>query len=654
MTLKVLGKVAAKKIATATAKGMAKKAVKGAIKKGAKRAVKSVLKKKKVKGKDIAKKMFGGGDGGGGALVASPAGSLVGSPGGALAPTTPGAGGDIVKVSGSGANDLGLAPFMDSLTAIQVSVDDIKAVINDNNKDAVKRLEKQRIENAKLAKEDREAALEGKKGGLGKKLMKPGKDAAEGFLSRMAKFFAMTLLGSLVNALLGGARDIILAFRVGVELLKKGMPALLKGVNFLKKGIGKSFKLIMSPFKALGNLVLKGLSGLGNAVFKWVSGVVGKIKNVLKNALQAAMKNVANAFPKLANLASKGKEMIGGVVSKGKEVVGNVLKKGKDIVGKGINRAKGFVKGIFSRGKGLVKGGVGKVGKFVSKLFGKNAAKAVAGPAGKSIFKALAKGAKAIKIPIIGPLLVAITSMLSGNPLDQVLFKTMGAAIGGGLGLFLGPIGMFVGEIIGEFIGDVLYEGFRGNGWDAAVQKLKDKFKQILSGGKKVLNWLGGGMGRFIKNVITTDPITIPEGGGRRTIATKVSKFLGMYDWLKGEGFAGGKDGQIDKFPNLLNILFPWKSTKLLIKSFFPPGEEGAKIGKSESSSDAEDVSSSASYEEGGEDDTTVVDGSGDDAGGGGGSSKEGESKFLTMELDKLSQVNIDMEARSKATLYKI
>ena len=244
--------------------------------------------------------------------------------------------------------------------------------------------------------------------------------------------------------------------------------------------------------------------------------------------------------------------------------------------------------------------------------------------------------------------------MLSGNPLDQVLFKTMGAAIGGGLGLFLGPIGMFVGEIIGEFIGDVLYEGFRGKGWEAAVQKLKDKFKQILSGGKNVLNWLGGGMGRFIKNVITTDPITIPEGGGRRTIATKLSKFLGMYDWLKGEGFAGGKDGQIDKFPNLLNILFPWKSTKLLIKSFFPPGEEGAKIGKSEPSSDAEDVSSSASYEEGGEEDTMVVNGSGDETVGGGDVSKAGKSKFISLGLDKLSQVNIDMEARSKATLYKI
>ena len=643
MTLKVLGKVAAKKIATATAKGMAKKAVKGAVKRGAKRAVKSVLKKKKVKGKDIAKKMFGGGDDGGGALVASPSGSLVGSPGGALAPTTPGAGGDIVKVSGSAANDLGLAPFMDSLTAIQVSVDDIKAVINDNNKDATKRLEKQRLENAKLAKEDREAALEGKKGGLGKKLMKPGKDAAEGFLSRMAKFFAMTLLGSLVNALLGGARDIIFAFRVGVELLKKGMPALLRGVNFLKKGVGKSFKLIISPFKALGNLVLKGLKGLGDAVFNWVGGIVGKIKNGLKNALQAAMKSFANAFPKIANLASKGKEMIGGFLQKGKDIVGNVVNKGKNLV-----------KNIGSKVTKTFSKVGGKVSKFVSKLFGKNAAKAVAGPAGKTIFKSLAKGAKAIRIPIIGPLLVAITSMLSGNPLDQVLFKTMGAAIGGGLGLFLGPIGMFVGEIIGEFIGDVLYEGFRGKGWEAAGQKLKDKFKQILSGGKKVVTWIAGGLGRYIKNIITTDPITIPDGKGLRMVATKTAKFLGLYDWLKKEGFAGGKKGQIDKFPNLLNVLFPWKSTKILIKSFFPPGEEGAKIAKSESSSDAEDVSSSASYEDGGDDDTMVVDGSGDDAGGGGGSSGEGGSKFISLGVDKLSQVNIDMESRVKATLYKI
>ena len=643
MTLKVLGKMAAKKLTASAAKGMAKKAIKRKIKDKIKDKVKSKFKKKKVKGKDVAKKIFGGGEEGGGALVASPAGSIVSSPGGSLAPGIADTGGAIVKVSGGGAKDLGLTPFMDSLTAIQVSVDDIKAVVNDNNKDAVKRLEKQRIENAKLAKEERESALEGKAGGIGKKLMKPGKDAAEGFMSRMIKFFTATLLGSLVNALIGGARDVIFAFRVGIELLKKGMPGLLKGVSALKKGVVQSFKVVLRPFKALGNLVLKGLTGLGNAVFKWVFGVVGKIKNALGNALKAGMKGFANAFPKIANLASKGKEMVGGV-----------LKKGKDLVGKGLSKAKGFVKGIFSRGKGLVKGGVGKVSKFITKLFGKNVAKVVGGSAGKTIFKTLAKGAKAIRIPIIGPLLVAITSMLSGNPLDQVLFKTMGAAIGGGLGLFLGPIGMFVGEIIGEFIGDVLYEGFRGEGWGAAVKKLKEKFKQILNTGKKAVGWIAGGLGRFIKNVITTDPISIKSGLGLRSAATKMAKMLGMYDWLKGEGFAGGKDGQIDKFPNLLNILFPWKSTKLLIKSFFPPGEEGAKIGKSEPSSDAEDVSSSASYEEGGEEDTMVVNGSGDETVGGGDVSKAGKSKFISLGLDKLSQVNIDMEARSKATLYKI
>ena len=81
---------------------------------------------------------------------------------------------------------------------------------------------------------------------------------------------------------------------------------------------------------------------------------------------------------------------------------------------------------------------------------------------------------------------------------------------------------------------------------------------------------------RFIKNVLTTDPITIPDGLGRRTAATKISKFLGIYDWLASLGYAGGKDGQIDKFPNILNVVNPFKYVPLLVKSFFPPSEEGA------------------------------------------------------------------------------
>ena len=97
---------------------------------------------------------------------------------------------------------------------------------------------------------------------------------------------------------------------------------------------------------------------------------------------------------------------------------------------------------------------------------------------------------------------MALMSMFAGDPMKQTLFKTAGAAIGGGLGLALGPIGMIVGEIAGEFVGDVLYTGFSGDagGWKAAGKKLKDKFFQIVDGGKAFTKWIGSGFSRFIEN----------------------------------------------------------------------------------------------------------------------------------------------------------
>ena len=44
---------------------------------------------------------------------------------------------------------------------------------------------------------------------------------------------------------------------------------------------------------------------------------------------------------------------------------------------------------------------------------------------------------------------------------------------------------------------------------------------------------------------------------------------------LIGLGFAGGKDGQIDKFINPLNLLNPFKFYPLLFKSFFGKRDEG-------------------------------------------------------------------------------
>ena len=558
-------------------KNMAKKSVKDT----AKKAVKSVVKKKKVKGKDVANKMMGNEEKGG-ALAIRPKADLVPSPGGAIKSKE--AGGDIVKVSGTAARELGLTDFMESLTRVRDSVNGIKSAINDNNKDTVDRIEAQRILNNDLKKKEREKNLE-KKDGIGKKLLSPVKDPAEDFLTKMARFAAMTLLGSLIAALMGNARDVVLAFRIGIEAIKKGLPTLLKGVKALQSGISKSFKLILKPFKSLGTAIFQGFKSIGSKLFGWVSKSISNITGGIKN------------FGK--SIVQSGSKVLKPVTS----LIGNTVTRGKDFAKNTASKAKGFVKAGVSKVKTAAKPIVSKIGKIIGKLFGKQAGKAAAGPGIKTLFKSMAKGAKAIKIPVVGPLLVALMSMFAGDPMKQTLFKTAGAAIGGGLGLALGPIGMIVGEIAGEFVGDVLYTGFSGEagGWSAAGKKLKDKFMQILSGGKKVMNWFKNSIGRIGLS-------------GLRTLA------FGPFN----------------------------EKAAILKDAFFPP----ADMAESKPNTDGEDVSSSASYEDGGEDTTVVV-----DAGGGESSapsSSAGKTKFIDLGVSKQTIVNSNYESQTKAVLYKV
>ena len=576
-------------------KNMAKKSVKAT----AKKAVKSVVKKKKVKGKDVANKMMGN-EGKGGALAIRPKADLVPSPGGAIKSKE--AGGDIVKVSGTAARELGLTDFMESLTRVRDSVNGIKSAINDNNKDTVDRIEAQRILNNDLKKKEREKNLE-KKDGIGKKLLSPVKDPAEDFLTKMARFAAMTLLGSLIAALMGNARDVVLAFRIGIEAIKKGLPTLLKGVKALQSGISKSFKLILKPFKSLGTAIFQGFKSIGSKLFGWVSksisNITGGIKNFGKSIVQTGGKVVKNVgkfaakkLPKTAKMISQGGQFLKTQAGNAKQFAKNTASKAKGIVKTGVSKVKTAAKPLVS-----------KIGKVIGKLFGKQAGKAAAGPGIKTLFKSMAKGAKAIKIPVVGPLLVALMSMFAGDPMKQTLFKTAGAAIGGGLGLALGPIGMIVGEIAGEFVGDVLYTGFSGEagGWSAAGKKLKDKFMQILSGGKKVMNWFKNSIGRIGLS-------------GLRTLA------FGPFN----------------------------EKAAILKDAFFPP----ADMAESKPNTDGEDVSSSASYEDGGEDTTVVV-----DAGGGESStpsSSAGKTKFIDLGVSKQTIVNSNYESQTKAVLYKV
>ena len=629
-------------------KQMLKKMAKKAVKAKAKKAVKSIVKKKKVKGKDLAKKMLGGGEDKSGALIKSGGSSIIPSPAGKLSKTEEG--GEIVKSGSKGAAELGLTKFMDSLNSIQTSVESVKLALNDNKESALARIEDQRLLNAKLKKEDREAELEAKKPKKKKGPLSGAKDVAEGFLARMARFATMTLLGSLIAALMGGARDVILAFRIGIEAIKKGIPTLLKGVKALKSGIGKAFKLALRPFKALGNLVLKGFQAVGSKLFGMVKWAKGLVDDAIKNIVRAG----AKAFPKAAQAVTKTTKAAGTLINKGKDFVKTQASKAKGFVKNTARRAVVGAKRFVGRGaRKFLKGGGSKIlkhglkrgaNRLIIKWFGKGAAKTL-----MTVGKTLVKGAKAIKIPVIGPLLVAVTSMFAGDPMSQTLFKTIGAAAGGALGLALGPIGMIVGEIAGEFIGDVLYEGLMTGkgGMKRAGAKLKNKFIQIVKGGKVALDWVAGGFSRFYKGFIEEHSIPIPKGKGVQTVLGKILPFL------------ADKKGLVTSIPNLFQLMNPMAMGPLLLKSFFPPGEKKsdnvetpAEIGGNESNTDAEDVSESASYEDGADDTTVVVDGGGDQAAAP--ASSGGGTQLIPLSVDKLTLVNSQYELQSKAALYKV
>ena len=320
---------------------------------------------------------------------------------------------------------------------------------------------------------------------------------------------------------------------------------------------------------------------------KAVEAAIAAVKRAFRIArviVKRAFKFAKNAIKFAKNLAAKAGKFLKNIPGV-KNVVGKIGQFGGKILGAGKN--------LLGAGKGVAGKAAGKIGGFAAKLFGK-AAKFIA-PAMKSAKPFVSKFFG--RIPIVGPLVVGIVSIISGDPPGQALFKTIGAALGGFLGTFIPipVIGTLLGETIGVFVGDMLYTLLFGGGLSAVGAKLKKALLGIFNAGKAVAEWIGGGISRFIKNVLTTDPIQIPSGGGVRTVLTKGAKFLGLYDWLAGLGFAGGKDGQIDKFPNILNVVNPFKYIHLLVKSFFPHSEEGsesapAEVAGGEQSSEMKEV----------------------------------------------------------------
>ena len=268
------------------------------------------------------------------------------------------------------------------------------------------------------------------------------------------------------------------------------------------------------------------------------------LKFVYERIIKKVIQNIKNAF----------------------KLVKNFIKRGAKLVAKLFpNFAKGATK-LFQVGKGLASKGAAKVGGFAAKIFGKAASFIAPG------FKAAKPFASKFfsKIPIVGPLVITIVSLLSGEPATQAIFKGLGAALGGALGTLI-PIpflGTLIGETIGVFVGDLLYEGMFGKGWAAAGQKLKDTLMTIFKGGKFVFDFMKNGFVNFINNF-------------KKEHMVKLPKILGVQVKLPGIG---------DTIPNLLQLYNPLAMVPLLVKSFFGGEKEGDNIKKDSSDATVDDT----------------------------------------------------------------
>ena len=448
--------------------------------------------------------------------------------------------------------------------------------------------EKQR-EDARKAKEAADAAAA--EGQLEKpkdkkqKFTIPQPKIVKSFWEKMKAFFLNTFLGFITVRLLPFldkiAPVIKLLVGIGEWVLKIAgwvFNALVTAIDWAYKLYDGARKWVGDTFGEQAVVWFDKLSGALNTLINGfiVWKLVGqKIFNAAIGAIKNAWNFAANIVKGAGRIVNR---LTGGAAGRLARGIGARFNR---LIGRGgrqFLRAPGAAlrrggarllsagRGILSRGAGAA---AGRVGGLAANIFGKSAA----------VISAAFKAAKPFiskffgRVPIIGPLVVGIVSLLSGEPAGQAIFKTMGAALGGFLGSFI-PIpilGTLLGETVGVFVGDLLYTLMMGGGPQAAGKKLKDALMGILKAGTAVKDWIGGGISRFTESLFKVDPIDIESGWGRRAAATKIAEVLGMFDWLKGLGYVEGD--QVVKFPNLLNLLNPFKFYPLLFKAFFPPGE---------------------------------------------------------------------------------
>jgi len=422
--------------------------------------------------------------------------------------------------------------------------------------------DKQEAKKRKAREKDKRAALENQK-----EAGKPKKEGSGGGMN-----FKVPGVG-----LLGGIFGFVTKFVFASILIKLvDFAPKLKGVLNAIQGVGKVLKFIFGPPVAGAGLLLQGLISLVDFGYKIVDGAEKIVTNIFGEegaekfrTFMENVKNLINGFIIWKTIGQKIFKQVAKNIKNAFKLIKGVARRAlvglKRLIGPGARKG---IKGLFKAGKGLAGKGASKVGGFAAKIFGKAASFIAPG------FKAAKPFASKFfsKIPIVGPLVITIVSLLSGEPATQAIFKGLGAALGGALGTLI-PIpvlGTLIGETIGVFVGDLLYEGMFGKGWGEAGKKLKDTLMTIFKGGKFVFDFMKNGFSNFISTFMEEHSLKLPGW-----LAGSIKRVTGL---------------EVSKLPNLLQLYNPMVTVPLLVKSFFGGEKEGNNIKKDSSDAKVDDT----------------------------------------------------------------
>ena len=197
------------------------------------------------------------------------------------------------------------------------------------------------------------------------------------------------------------------------------------------------------------------------------------------------------------------------------------------------------------------------VGKKVTKLSGGVIKHSAARSAKRLGLKLIGKkGVKMVskmfgRIPIVGPLIVGVSSLLAGEGIGKALFKAFGAALGGFLGSFI-PIpvlGTILGEMVGTYVGDLVHTLIMGGGIGALGERLKKDIGAALNVAGAAFNFIKDGAVRFFTDFPTVDVPDIRPGAIFADMLSINPIFKAMMEFEVKIPEGGGRHFMIDRLP---------------------------------------------------------------------------------------------------------